>query len=55
MELLNKFPKGFFNSQLPEATPSKNPDDKIIPIEWSKEVKNKKKKGLVKKLSKKVK
>lgn len=49
MELLNKFPKGFFDKQLPEATPSKNPDDKIIPIKWSKDVSNKKKKALVKK------
>lgn len=46
MELLNKFPKGFFNSQLPEATPSK---DKIIPIKWSKEVKKGQKKALIKK------
>ena len=52
MELLNKFPKGFFNSQLPEATPSKNKDDKIIPIKWSKEVKKGKKKALIQKGSK---
>ena len=47
-ELLNKFPNGFFNEPLPEATPSNNPDDKIIPIKWSENVKSKKKKALVK-------
>lgn len=53
MELLSKFPKDFFDEPLPEATPGNNPDDKIIPIKWNKDVKNGKKKALVKLKNKK--
>lgn len=53
MGLINKFPKGFLSEPLPEATPSNNPDDKIIPIKWNKEVKNGEKKALVKLKNKK--
>lgn len=34
----NTFPRGFFTKVRPEVTPSKNPDDKIIPIKWSDDV-----------------
>lgn len=36
MELLNKFPKGFFTIPCEIAKPTRNPDDKIIPIKWQK-------------------
>lgn len=45
-----QFPKGFFTKDRPEATPSKDPDDKIVPIKWSKDVKEGKRKAVVKKL-----
>lgn len=32
MENVRRFPKGFFSIVRPEATPSKNKDDKIIPF-----------------------
>ena len=44
------FPAGFFTKVRPEATPSNNPDDKIIPIKWSKSVRDGNKKAVVKKL-----
>ncbi len=48
MENLKKFPKGFFSIVRPEATPNKNKDDEIIPINWSKDVIKGKKKAIVK-------
>lgn len=45
------FPKGFFTKIRPEVTPSRDSDDKIIPIKWSKEVSQRKKKAVVKKLN----
>lgn len=36
MELLNKFPKGFFTIPSEIAKEASNPDDKIIPIKWKK-------------------
>ena len=36
MELINKFPKGFFSIPSDIAKPSNNPNDKIIPIKWKK-------------------
>ncbi len=48
MENLKKFPKGFFSIVRPEATPNKNKDDEIIPINWSKNVIKGKKKAIVK-------
>ncbi len=49
MEISKKslFPTGFFSKSRPEVTPSKNPDDKIIPIKWSKEVESGQKKAIV--------
>ena len=46
-----KFPSGFFTKVRQEAQPSKNPDDKIIPIKWSTKVENREKKAIVKKLN----
>lgn len=40
-----KFPNGFFTKIRREATPSKDKDDTIIPIKWSKKVLTKKKKS----------
>lgn len=37
MELLNRFPKGFFRIPSEISKSSNNPDDKIIPIKWKKE------------------
>jgi len=48
MENVRKFPNGFFNTVRPEVTPSKNKDDKIIPINWSEEVLKGKRKAVVK-------
>lgn len=45
------FPSGFFTKVRPEATPSKDPDDKIIPIKWSDDVLKKKKKAKVTKIN----
>ncbi len=45
------FPKGFFTKSRPGITPSKNSDDKIRPIKWSKEVSEGKRKAVVKKLN----
>ena len=42
MELLNKFPKGFFTTPSKISKPSNNPDDEIIPVKWKKNKKNKK-------------
>ena len=42
MEPLNKFPKGFFTIPCNIAKPTKNPDDKIIPIKWKSNNGNKK-------------
>ena len=42
MELLNKFPKGFFSMPSAIAEPTKNPNDEIIPIKWKKNTDNKK-------------
>lgn len=36
MELINKFPKGFFSMPSEIAKPTNNPDDEIIPIKWKK-------------------
>ncbi len=47
---ITQFPSGFFTKNRPDITPSKDPDDKIIPIKWSKEVETKQKKAVVKKL-----
>ena len=49
MEISKKslFPAGFFTKSRPEVTPSKNKDDKIIPIKWSKEVENGQKKAII--------
>ncbi len=49
-KIKNNFPKGFFTKIRPEAIPSSNPDDEIIPIRWSKDVLDGKKKAVVKKL-----
>lgn len=43
MELLNRFPKGFFNTPSPIAKPTKNPDDEILPIAWKSKKENSKK------------
>ena len=51
MELLKRFPKGFFSESSPIAKPSKNPDDQILPITWKQ--KNDKKKVIVKLANKK--
>ena len=51
MELLNKFSSDFFDKTRPEA-PRKKSD--IIPIKWSKEVTEMKKKAIVKLPSKKA-
>lgn len=51
MELLNKFPSDFFDKTRPEA-PRKKPD--IIPIKWSKEVTEMKRKAIVKLPSKRA-
>ncbi len=45
------FPSGFFTKVRPEVAPSKNPDDKIIPIKWSDEVLKQKKKAKVTKIN----
>lgn len=45
------FPSGFFTKVRPIATPSKNPDDEIIPINWSKDVISRKKTAVVKKIN----
>ena len=45
------FPSGFFTKVRPKVTPSKDPDDKIIPIKWSKEVLEQKKKAKVIKIN----
>ena len=45
-----KFPNGFFTKIRREATPSKDKDDTIIPIKWSKKVLTKKKKAIVNKM-----
>lgn len=45
MDLLNKFPNGFFEKDRPEA-PKKKLD--IIPIKWSNDVVKKRKKAVVK-------
>ena len=42
MELLNKFPKGFFTTPSEISKPTTNPDDEIIPIKWKKRKDNKK-------------
>lgn len=42
MELLNKFPKGFFSTPSPISKTTKNPDDEIVPIKWKKSEDNKK-------------
>ncbi len=42
MELLKKFPKGFFTVPSEIAKEGSNPDDKIIPIKWKKSNDNKK-------------
>ena len=47
---ITKFPTGFFKKDRPEVTPSNNPDDEIIPINWSKDVRDKKRKAVVRKL-----
>lgn len=47
MELMKQFPKGFFAIPRPIAKPTNNPDDKIIPIKWSKEVINGKEEVIV--------
>ena len=49
MELIKKFPKGFFEEKYESAKVSNNPDDEIIRIKWSKKVENGKKIALVKK------
>jgi len=41
------FPDGFFTKDIPEAQPSNDPDDEIIPIQWSDEVMSGKKIALV--------
>ena len=48
MEYTSRLPKDFFTKNRPKAEPSSNPDDEIIPIKWSKEVLNDKKKTIVK-------
>lgn len=55
MENVRKFPSGFFNITRPEAKSSKNKDDKIIPINWSKEALEGKKKPIVKLVKKREK
>ena len=45
MELLNKFPNGFFGKDRPEAPKKKND---ILPIRWSNDVVQKRKKAVVK-------
>ena len=45
-----KFPNGFFTIITSDATPSKDKDDTIIPIKWSKKVLTKKKKTIVNKM-----
>ena len=45
-----KFPNGFFTKKRREATPSKDKDDTIIPIKWSKKVLTKRKKAIVNKM-----
>ncbi len=45
------FPSGFFRRDIPEAVPTNNIDDKIIPIKWSKDVQDGKRKASVNKLS----
>ena len=41
------FPSGFFTKVRPEVTPSKNPDDKIIPIKSSDDILKQKNKAKV--------
>lgn len=48
MEYMRRLPKDFFTTVRPAAQPSNDPDDKIIPIKWSEEVLNGKKKAIVK-------
>ena len=48
MEFANSLPKDFFTKNRPKAEPSSDPDDEIIPIKWSKEVLDGKKKAIVK-------
>lgn len=47
MELMKQFPKGFFTIPRPIAKPTNNPDDKIIPIKWSKKVLDEKEEAIV--------
>ena len=42
MELINKFPKGFFTVPSEIAKPTNDPDDEIIPIKWKQNDNNKK-------------
>lgn len=48
MEFTRRLPKEFFAKVRPHAQPSNDPDDKIIPIKWSKEVMDGKRKAIVK-------
>ena len=48
MDCTRRLPKDFFTKSRPHAKPSNDPDDKIIPIKWSKEVMDGKRKAIVK-------
>ena len=46
-KIFRGFPVGFFTKIRPEAQPSNDPDDEIIPIQWSDEVMSGKKIAIV--------